>query len=255
MDSLLDFTGKTAIITGVASGFGKLLADALGSRGCKLVIGDINVEGLKATEQELLDKEVSVKALQTNVAKEQDLKNLVNTAMSEFGRLDMAINNAGVAHTPMPSHELDEDIFDRQMDVNVKSVMLGMKYQIPAMLSQGGGHILNVSSMAGLGGAPKGGAYSAAKHAVLGLSRTAAIEYAKHGVRVNAICPFYSPTAILDVDGYNTEESRAFLAKGCPMKRLADPQEVVNTMVLMLSPGNSYMNGQSIAVDGGVSAF
>lgn len=255
MDSLLDFSGKVATITGVASGFGKILAAELGSRGCKLVIGDINQEGLKATEQELIDKGITVVALHTNVAKEQDLKNLTNTAMAQFGRLDMAINNAGIAHTPKPSHELDEEIFDKQMDVNVKSVMLGMKYQIQAMLSQGGGHILNVSSLAGIGGAPKGGAYSAAKHAVIGLTKTAAIEYAKHGVRVNAICPFYSPTAILDVDGYDTDESRAFLAKGCPMKRLADPQEVVNTMVLMLSPGNSYMNGQSIAVDGGVTAF
>ncbi|TDF41859.1 glucose 1-dehydrogenase [Alteromonadaceae bacterium M269] len=255
MDSLLDFTGKVATITGVASGFGKLLAEDLGSRGCSLVIGDINLEGLKATEQSLIDKGVSVKALQTDVSQEQDIKNMTNTAMAQFGRIDMAINNAGVAHTPMPSHELDEQIFDTQMNVNVKSIMFGMKYQIPAMLSQGGGHILNVSSLAGLGAAPKGGAYSAAKHAVIGLSKTAAVEYAKHGVRVNTICPFYSPTAILDVDGYNTEESRAFLAKGCPMKRLADPQEVVNTMVLMLSPGNSYMTGQSIAVDGGVTAF
>jgi NAD(P)-dependent dehydrogenase (short-subunit alcohol dehydrogenase family) len=130
-----------------------------------------------------------------------------------------------------------------------------MKYQIEQMLKQGSGHVLNIASMAGLGGAPKGGAYAAAKHAVVGLSRTAAVEYARKGVRVNAICPFYSPTNILALDGYDSKENQARLAQGCPMKRLADPQEVVNTMILILSPGNSYMNGQTIAIDGGVSAW
>lgn len=141
------------------------------------------------------------------------------------------------------------------MDVNVKGVLFGMKYQILAMLQQGKGNILNVSSMAGIGGAPKGGAYAAAKHAVAGITRTAAIEYGKKNVRVNAICPFYSPTNILNVEGYNTEQDRARMAMGCPMKRLGEPQEMVNVMLFLLSPGNTYMNGQTIAVDGGVSAW
>ena len=145
--------------------------------------------------------------------------------------------------------------FDLQFAVNVKGVMFGMKYQLPQMLSQKQGHILNVSSLAGLGGAPKGGAYAAAKHAVAGVTRTAAVEYGRKNVRVNAVCPFYSPTNILNVDGYNTKEAQAQLGMGSPMKRLGEPQEIVNAMILMLSPGNSYMNGQTIAVDGGVTAW
>ena len=152
-----------------------------------------------------------------------------------------------------PLHQLTEVTRHSQFNVNVNGVLFGMKYQIEAMLKQGEGHVLNISSLAGLGGAPKGGAYAAAKHAVVGLTRTAAVEYARKGVRCNAICPFYSPTAILGE--FASEEGQAQLARGTPMKRLSKPQEVVNTMLLILSPGNSYMTGQTIAVDGGVTAW
>lgn len=255
MDALLDFSKETAIITGAASGFGKLLAHGLGNRGCNLVISDINQDGLTAIENELKAADIKVTSVAGNIAQESVSQQLVEAAMSTYGSLTIAINNAGIAHQPAPIHEMTEDIIDLQMGVNVKGVMFGMKYQLPVMLKQGQGHILNVSSLAGLGGAPKGGAYAAAKHAVSGVTRTAAIEYGRKNVRVNAICPFYSPTNILNVDGYNTPEAQAQLAQGSPMKRLGSPQEIVNTMLLMLSPGNSFMNGQTIAVDGGVTAW
>lgn len=255
MDALLDFSKETAIITGAASGFGKLLAHGLGSRGCNLVISDINQDGLTAIENELKAADIKVTSVAGNIAQESVSQQLVEAAMSTYGSLTIAINNAGIAHQPAPIHEMTEDIIDLQMGVNVKGVMFGMKYQLPVMLKKGQGHILNVSSLAGLGGAPKGGAYAAAKHAVSGVTRTAAIEYGRKNVRVNAICPFYSPTNILNVDGYNTPEAQAQLAQGSPMKRLGSPQEIVNTMLLMLSPGNSFMNGQTIAVDGGVTAW
>lgn len=254
MDPLLDFTGKTALITGAASGFGKLLSEELARRRCKLVLSDIDAEGLEATASALRDI-ADVYTLAGDVSHETHNAALVNLATDSFGQLDIAINNAGIAHTPGPLHEMTESIIDRQMAVNLKGVMFGMKYQLQAMLAKGEGHILNVSSLAGLGGAPKGSAYAAAKHAVAGVTRTAAIEYGRRNIRVNAICPFYSPTNILNVDGYNTQEARAQLAAGCPMKRLGEPQEIVNTMVLILSPLNSYMNGQTIAVDGGVTAW
>ena len=221
MDSLLDFSDHVVLITGAGSGFGRLLAQGLALRGAKLVLSDINEHALTEVRHSL----------------------------------DIAVNNAGIAHQPAPVHQMTEDIIDRQFAVNVKGVMFGMKYQIPVMLAQKQGHIMNVSSLAGLGGAPKGAAYAAAKHAVAGVTRTAAVEYGRKNVRVNAICPFYSPTNILNVDGYNTPEAQAQLGMGSPMKRLADPQEIVNTMLLLLSPGNSYMNGQTIAVDGGVTAW
>ncbi|WP_414827754.1 SDR family NAD(P)-dependent oxidoreductase [Alteromonas sp. H39] len=254
MDPLLDFTGKTALITGAASGFGKLLSEGLANRGCKLVLSDIDATGLQETAT-ALQETTEVYTLSGDVSDESHAAALVNLAMDSFGQLDIAVNNAGIAHTPGPLHEMTEAIIDRQMAVNLKGVMFGMKYQLQAMLSKGEGHILNVSSLAGLGGAPKGGAYAAAKHAVAGVTRTGAIEYGRRNIRVNAICPFYSPTNILNVDGYNTQEARSQLAAGCPMKRLGEPQEIVNTMLLILSPLNSYMNGQTIAVDGGVTAW
>ncbi len=254
MDPLLDFTGKTALITGAASGFGKLLSEGLATRGCKLVLSDIDAAGLQATA-DALQQTTDVRTLAGEVSDEDHNAALVNLATDSFGHLDIAVNNAGIAHTPGPLHEMTEAIIDRQMAVNLKGVMFGMKYQLKAMLAKGEGHILNVSSLAGLGGAPKGGAYAAAKHAVAGVTRTGAIEYGRRNIRVNAICPFYSPTNILNVDGYNTQEARAQLAAGCPMKRLGEPQEIVNTMLLILSPLNSYMNGQTIAVDGGVTAW
>jgi len=254
MDSLLNFTDHVVLITGAGSGFGRLLATGLAQRGAKLVLSDINEESLTSVKNEL-ESVTDVVSIAGNIADESLNKALVDAALEKFGHLDIAVNNAGIAHTPAPVHEMTEAIMDSQFGVNVKGVMFGMKYQIPAMLTQKKGHVLNVSSLAGLGGAPKGAAYAAAKHAVAGVTRTAAVEYGRKNVRVNAICPFYSPTNILNVDGYNTPEAQAQLGQGSPMKRLGEPQEIVNTMMLMLSPGNSYMNGQTIAVDGGVTAW
>ncbi|KXI28741.1 SDR family NAD(P)-dependent oxidoreductase [Paraglaciecola hydrolytica] len=253
MDELLDFSGQVALITGAGSGFGRLLTLGLVKRGCRLVISDIDENNLAHTLEMAGDKAAQIISQRCDVANENDCKAMVDSAIQHFGRVDIAVNNAGVAHDMTPLHLLSEEILDKQWDINVKGVLFGMKYQIAAMLSQGSGHILNVSSMAGIGGAPKVGAYAAAKHAVAGLTKTAAVEYAKKGIRCNAICPFFSPTAILK--DFDTPESQAQLARGTPMKRLAQPQEIVNTMLLMLSPGNSYMNGQTIAVDGGVSAW
>jgi NAD(P)-dependent dehydrogenase (short-subunit alcohol dehydrogenase family) len=254
MDALLDFSNKIVLITGAGSGFGRLLALGLSERGAKLIISDINEDNLAACRREC-EANTEVVSLAGNIALESVNKALVELALSRFGRLDIAVNNAGIAHQPAPMHEMTEEIIDKQFAVNVKGVMFGMKYQLPAMLTQKEGHVLNVSSLAGIGGAPKGGAYAAAKHAVAGVTRTAAVEYGRRNIRVNAICPFYSPTNILNVDGYNTPEAQQQLGSGSPMKRLAEPQEIVNTMILMLSPANSYMNGQTIAVDGGVTAW
>lgn len=254
MDSLLDFSDHVVLVTGAGSGFGRLLAQGLALRGAKLVLSDINEHALTEVRQSLASSCDAI-TLAGDIALESVNQSLVEAAVNQFGRLDIAVNNAGIAHQPAPVHQMTEDIIDRQFAVNVKGVMFGMKYQIPVMLAQKQGHIMNVSSLAGLGGAPKGAAYAAAKHAVAGVTRTAAVEYGRKNVRVNAICPFYSPTNILNVDGYNTPEAQAQLGMGSPMKRLADPQEIVNTMLLLLSPGNSYMNGQTIAVDGGVTAW
>ena len=242
--------GKIALVTGGSRGIGAETARVLAREGATVIVTDILIDKGQA-----LADSIEGKFYVLDVADESAWKKVISTIKDKFGRLDIAINNAGIAHVPAPMHEMTEEIIDLQFAVNVKGVMFGMKYQLPQMLSQKQGHILNVSSLAGLGGAPKGGAYAAAKHAVAGVTRTAAVEYGRKNVRVNAVCPFYSPTNILNVDGYNTKEAQAQLGMGSPMKRLGEPQEIVNAMILMLSPGNSYMNGQTIAVDGGVTAW
>jgi NAD(P)-dependent dehydrogenase (short-subunit alcohol dehydrogenase family) len=146
---------------------------------------------------------------------------------------------------------------DLQFSVNAKGVMFGMQCQIPQMRSGGGGTILNVSSMAGLGAAPKAATYAAAKHAIVGLTKTAAFEYARDDIRVNAICPFFTMTDMLTEigSGSGIDDINAFLGRGTPMRRVGRPEEIVNVMLMMISPGNTFMNGQTIAVDGGSSAI
>lgn len=255
-DPLLDFSGKSVLITGAASGFGKLLAEEISARGASLVLGDIQADALNSLADTLAEKGVKVAALAGDVQQESYAKALVDTALSQFGHLDIAVNNAGVAHAFQSFETLQEDTLDTQLGVNLKGVLYGMKHQLTAMKTTGGS-ILNVSSMAGINGAPKLAAYSAAKHGVVGLTRTAAVEYARKHVRVNAICPFYTHTPMVDEGALaeDAETMHAMLASGSPMKRLGQPEEVVAVMLMMLSPANSYMTGQLIAVDGGVSAL
>lgn len=252
MDKLLDFSNEVAVITGAASGFGRLLALELAQRQCKLVLGDVDEAGLEDTLAQLQDWRENTVTLRCDVSSESDCQAMVDAAQNQFGKLTIGVNNAGVAHHPAAVEQMEEAVFDRQMAINVKGVMYGMKYQIPLMRASGGGHILNVSSIAGLMAAPHLGAYSAAKHAVVGLSRTAGIENGRFNIRVNAMCPYFAPTGIMEADGFKKEDTIKRVNKIHPMQRIADPQEIVNAMVLTLSPGNSYFNAQTIAVDGGI---
>ncbi|WP_237060157.1 SDR family NAD(P)-dependent oxidoreductase [Microbulbifer sediminum] len=258
-DPILDFSDRVALVTGAASGFGALLARELGARGAHLVLGDINDAALMALVDELGNAGIEVRARRCDVSQEDDCIALVNAAREAFGRLDIAINNAGVAPPMMSVEKTSEEEMDRQYSINQKGVFFGMKHQLPVMKQQQSGTVLNVSSMAGLGGAPKIASYAAAKHAVIGLTKTAAIENASHGIRVNAVCPFFTLTPMVtDIEtpeGVSTQDFQAFLAAGCPMKRLAEPEEVVSAMLMLLSPKLTYVTGQALAVDGGVSAY
>ncbi len=252
MDPLLDFTGKVAVITGAAQGFGKLLAVALAERGAKLVISDINEDGVQQVADDIAASGAEVFALKCDVSKNDDCKAMVDTAIEHFGRVDIGVNNAGVAHGFQALHETDEALMDSQFAVNVKGVQFGMSHQITQMLKQEGGAILNVSSMAGISGAARVGAYSMAKHAVIGLTKTGAVEYGRHNIRINAICPFFTLTQMVTDMADNSMQDK--MSRGAPMKRLGEPKEIVAMMLMMLSPANTYMTGQCIAIDGGVSA-
>jgi NAD(P)-dependent dehydrogenase (short-subunit alcohol dehydrogenase family) len=248
------YAGQVVMITGAASGFGALLARELAAMGAKLALGDLNAEGLERVAAPLREAGAGVVAQRCDVSVEADVASLVAAAVAQFGRLDVGINNAGIAPPMKALVDTEEADLDLNFAVNAKGVFFGLKHQIRQMLAQGdGGVILNVASMAGLGGAPKLAAYAAAKHAVVGLTKTAAVEYARRGIRVNAVCPFYSLTPMVtegDIGG-----KQDFLAQGSPMKRLGTPDEVVAAMLMLCAKENSYLTGQAVAVDGGVSAF
>jgi NAD(P)-dependent dehydrogenase (short-subunit alcohol dehydrogenase family) len=248
-----DFCNRVIFITGAAGGFGRLLTEHFHDCGARLVLGDNSAEGVSALRRQYADSADRVLVEACDVSSEDAVQWLVELAAARFGRLDIAINNAGMS-TPMRSLiDIDEREFDLNIAVNVKGVFFGMKHQIRQMLTQpDGGTILNVASKAGVGGAPKLAAYSAAKHAVVGLTRTAALEYAKNGIRVNAICPYYSPTPMV-ANGIS-ESLQSMLAGLSPMKRLGLPQEMVAVMLMLVSPATAYLNGQAIVVDGGMSA-
>lgn len=250
---LKSFNNKVVLITGAASGFGKILAEELASAGAKLVLGDLNIEGLNSVSESLRDQGTEVIAQHCDVTKEADVEALVASAVESFSRLDIAINNAGISTGMKPLIETEEADFDINFTVNTKGVFFGLKYQIRQMLSQGGGTILNVASMAGIGGTHKLAAYCASKHAVVGITKTAAVEYGRKNIRVNAVCPYFSPTPL--VTGKPTSPNMELLASGSPMKRLGSPEEMVAAMLMLIAPENSYMTGQAVAVDGGVSAF
>ncbi|TVP11888.1 SDR family NAD(P)-dependent oxidoreductase [Shewanella sp. KCT] len=245
-----NFEGKVVLITGAASGFGKLLAQRLAPQGAKLVLGDINETALDALCSELGECAVG---LRCDVSIEADQQALAQLAEKSFGRLDIAINNAGIS-APMKSLlDTTEADMDLSFAINTKGVFFGMKAQIPLMQQHKCGAILNVASMAGINGAPKLTPYVAAKHAVVGITRTAALEFAAKGIRVNAICPFFTPTPMVTegVDPALIEQ----LTRAVPMRRLAEPNEVVSAMLHMVNPDNGFMTGQAIAIDGGVSAI
>lgn len=246
----MQFEGKIVLITGAASGFGRRLAETLHARGARLVLGDVKEAELAAFCDTL---GAAATALRCDVAREADVAALAEAALERFGRLDIAVNNAGIARPMKGFLDQTEADMDRCFAVNAKGVFFGMKHQIPAMLVQGAGTILNVASVAGLAAAPKLAAYAASKHAAVGLTRTAAVEFAEKGLRINAICPFYSTTPM--VTGSDFAERAAFLARATPMKRLGTPEEVVAAMLALIDPASGYLTGQALAVDGGVTAL
>ncbi len=252
MDTLLDFTAKVVVITGAAQGFGQLLAQSLADRGAKLVLGDINEAKVKDVADTLAAKGVDAISLKCDVSKNADCKAMVDLAVEKYGRVDIAVNNAGISQPFIPLHEIDEALLDQQFAVNVKGVQFGMRHQIMQMLKQGEGNILNVSSRAGISAAASLAAYGAAKHAVIGLTKTGAVEYARHNIRVNAVCPSFALTPM--VTNVADKGLQNQMSKVVPMKRLGEPEEVVVMMLMMLSPANTYLTGQCISVDGGVSA-
>jgi NAD(P)-dependent dehydrogenase (short-subunit alcohol dehydrogenase family) len=251
--NLFDFTNKTILITGGSSGIGRATALAFAQQGANIVIGDLNETAAQETV-ELIKKE-GVKSLfvKANVSYAADVKALVEKTVSAFGGLDCAFNNAGVFHAPMSIEDLDEDSFDRVIAIDLKGCFLCMKYELQHMVKAGKGAIVNTASVAGLLPEAGSGAYVAAKHGVIGLTKTAAIEHAHLGIRVNALAPGWVRTAM--TKGWDDDKGlNAQMKAAAPMHRGAEPEEMTGMVLFLCSEAASYATGQVYLVDGGQTA-
>jgi NAD(P)-dependent dehydrogenase (short-subunit alcohol dehydrogenase family) len=248
------FENKVVLITGGTSGIGRATAVAFAKEGAKVVIsGRRKAEGAETVA--LIEKAGS-KGLfvQSDVSDEAQVKSLVDTVVNTFGRLDIAFNNAGIEGTErVPIAESKTEVYDQVFNINVKGVFLSMKYEIPAMLKSGGGSIVNTSSIAGSIGMPGVGIYIASKHAVNGLTKTAALEVAKQGIRVNAVSPAAIQTDMLDrfLGDEQAQEKKAYFANMHPVGRIGTSEEIASAVLYLSSPGASFVTGHDLLVDGG----
>lgn len=246
------FTNKVAIVTGGSFGIGRATALAFSKKGAKVVIADWSEDN----ETLNLIKDAGGEAIfvKCDVSKASDVKAMVEKAISAFGRLDYAFNNAGIEGVTAPVQDCSEENWDKTIGVNLKGIWLCMKYEIPEILKQGKGVIVNCASIAGLVGYSGLPAYAASKHGVIGLTKTSALECAKLGIRVNAVCPGAIKTPMIDrLTGKKKEVEQQYAAME-PIGRLGQPEEVANAVTWMCSDEASFITGHAMAVDGGWTA-
>lgn len=246
-----DFTGKVALVTGGASGIGRATALAFAEAGAWVAIVDINEDGGLQTArmiQEAGGEALFVKCDFGNVA---STEHAIHSVIKQSGRIDCAFNNAGVEGESATTAECTVENWHRTIDINLRGVWLCMKHEIHAMLKQGGGTIVNCSSIAGLVGFPQSPAYVASKHGVIGLTKTAALEYAKANIRVNAVCPGVIQTPMIDRATGKNEAQKLGLITSEPMGRLGTPEEIASAVLWLSSSQSSFVTGQALPVDGG----
>jgi len=248
--------GKVAVITGGASGIGETIAKTFYNEGATVVIADIDQEKGPKVAQEIVGSGGSATYIPTDVAKKIEVKTLIDKTIKLYGKLDCAVNNTGIFHRYALTHELDEEIWDNIMAVNLRGLWLCMKYEIPQMLKQGGGAIVNMSSAAGLVGTRGFAAYSASKGGVVQLTKTAALEYAKSGISVNAICPgtIKTPKVAKVLEDPQEKAEIQILIDSHPIGRLGDPEEVAEAVLFFCSQKTRFITGVCLPVDGGSTA-
>ena len=250
----MQLDGKIALVTGGGSGIGRETAVLFANHGAKVAVADLNPVGGQETVQMIRYAGGTAVFSQTDVSQAAQVENMVNGVVAEYGRLDIAFNNAGIDGIPVRTADSSEDEYDRIMAVNAKGVWLCLKYELQQMLLQGGGTIINTASVAGLIGAHSMSAYAASKHAVVGLTKTAAVEYAGKGIRVNAVCPAIIRTAMVERAFAHLPQLEQGAIQNNPSHRIGDPREVAEAVLWLASDASSFTTGATLTVDGGLTA-
>src|SRR4030095_13314660 len=248
--------GKVALVTGGASGIGRATALTVAREGAKLIVADLNADGGQQTVHVIKEKGGEASFVEVDVTSASAVEAMISKTVETYGRLDCAHNNAGIAgRIRAPLHQCPEDVWDQVLAINLKGVWLCMKYEIIQMLRQGSGAIVNTASIMVLVGSWSGtSAYNASKHGVVGLMKTASLEYARAGIRVNAVCPGYIRTPLIDHALLTRPEMEAQIITRHPVGRMGQPEEIAEAVVWLCSDAASFVTGHTMTVDGGYVA-